>query len=630
MRPVFISYKSEEFDQAKWVKDFLESNGIDCWMAPMCITGGSSYAAEIPQAIREAQVFVLILSKTCQTSKWVPRELDQAINDGKVIMPFMIEDCELVDEFQFYLTNVQRYTAYQNKEKNAEKMLREIEDVLGITHVAEEDEKPEPAPKTVAKVEVKKKAKVKKKKFSAKKLAFFVAGFVGIILAFVLIGELNKVTIAGQKIKKSEEYLRFTDVTVTDEDMEAIAGLKKVRHIWFENCKIEAESLGALSKPELYVLGFHTCGVSDEQFSTIAFDKMERLSTLCLYKNAISNIEILKPVCDTLTVMNISYTKVTDLKIIESMERLTTVCADGLGLTGLQFLKNASDLKVLSVNKNQLSSFDGLEKCLFLECVFAGENKIYDTDGLSNATKLQVLYLNDNGVDESDLQFLDKSSETLVELYIDENYVNNLEFLMNCTKLKRFSACGNEIENLSPLKKMKQLSTLALENNSILKVDALKECEKLHYLDLSSNRIEDADVLLQHEGLLQDGFLDLSYNQIQKISVEKQGGFFIIDIHENLINDLELSKDAKMSYFIMDYWDGLSIDELSESSIMNMIMYRCPLDKQLDVQEAMPAGTQCYEGRIDDAQEMELDNIKSKAGIGLGNIGVYMDSAVIF
>ena len=38
---VFISYKSEEFQEADWVRQKLESGGISCWMAPNSITGGA-------------------------------------------------------------------------------------------------------------------------------------------------------------------------------------------------------------------------------------------------------------------------------------------------------------------------------------------------------------------------------------------------------------------------------------------------------------------------------------------------------------------------------------------------------------------------------------------------------------
>ena len=131
IKDVFISYKAEELNEAGWVRNALESCGISCWMAPDSIVGGTSYAQEIPAAIRGCKVFVLILSERAQTSKWVPRELDQAINENKIIMPFMLENCPLRDDFSFYLTNVQRYYAYEDKMSAMEKMAKEILGILG-------------------------------------------------------------------------------------------------------------------------------------------------------------------------------------------------------------------------------------------------------------------------------------------------------------------------------------------------------------------------------------------------------------------------------------------------------------------------------------------------------------------
>ena len=63
---VFISYKVEEYDAAKAVKDHLEENAIPCWMAPMSIKGGMSYAQEIPPAIKNCGVF---LSCCCKATE---------------------------------------------------------------------------------------------------------------------------------------------------------------------------------------------------------------------------------------------------------------------------------------------------------------------------------------------------------------------------------------------------------------------------------------------------------------------------------------------------------------------------------------------------------------------------------
>ena len=101
MKEIFISYSSNDLLQAETVRNVLEKNGLSCWMAPRDIPGGSNYTKEIPIAIRNCKIFVLILSKSAQSSHWVLKELDSAVNCGKVILPFMLEDCALNDEFNF-------------------------------------------------------------------------------------------------------------------------------------------------------------------------------------------------------------------------------------------------------------------------------------------------------------------------------------------------------------------------------------------------------------------------------------------------------------------------------------------------------------------------------------------------
>lgn len=123
MHDVFISYSSKDITQAENVRNILEQNGIPCWMAPRDIPGGSNYTKEIPVAIRGCQVFVLILSQNAQNSHWVLKEVDAAVNNSKVIIPYMIEDIELNDEFNFLLTGAQRYFAYQNEPEALENLI---------------------------------------------------------------------------------------------------------------------------------------------------------------------------------------------------------------------------------------------------------------------------------------------------------------------------------------------------------------------------------------------------------------------------------------------------------------------------------------------------------------------------
>ena len=159
MKEVFISYSTKDAASAEAVRNVLEKNGLSCWMAPRDIPGGSNYTKEIPVAIRNCKVFVLILSENAQKSHWVLKELDSAVNCGKVILPFMLEDFVLSDEFDFLLTGAQRYAAYLKKVEVMETLIGRIRGILDAPVAATAaktdaaSEKAEDAPKAVKKAE---------------------------------------------------------------------------------------------------------------------------------------------------------------------------------------------------------------------------------------------------------------------------------------------------------------------------------------------------------------------------------------------------------------------------------------------------------------------------------------------
>ncbi len=136
---VFISYSSAEYTEAALVRNVLTENGIKCWMAPDSIPVGSSYATEINVAIENCGIFVLVLSEKAQNSAWVEKELDSAITRHKIVYPFMIENCQLNDAFDFYLTNVQRHSAFESKSVAMERMVKEIKAIFGITTTEKTD-----------------------------------------------------------------------------------------------------------------------------------------------------------------------------------------------------------------------------------------------------------------------------------------------------------------------------------------------------------------------------------------------------------------------------------------------------------------------------------------------------------
>ena len=103
---VFISYSSKDQTVTNALCHYLEERRIRCWIAPRDIRPGKEYADVIDLAIHQARIFVLVFSKNSSNSHWVRKETNLAVSGGKIIIPFRIEDCELIGAMRTYLNDV--------------------------------------------------------------------------------------------------------------------------------------------------------------------------------------------------------------------------------------------------------------------------------------------------------------------------------------------------------------------------------------------------------------------------------------------------------------------------------------------------------------------------------------------
>lgn len=89
---VFISYSSNDQQAALAVLHGLEAEGIRCWMAPRDIRPGAIWAQAIMDAISECRALVVVFTANANRSSHVLTEVDAAVRQGAVIVPFRIED----------------------------------------------------------------------------------------------------------------------------------------------------------------------------------------------------------------------------------------------------------------------------------------------------------------------------------------------------------------------------------------------------------------------------------------------------------------------------------------------------------------------------------------------------------
>lgn len=101
---VFISYSSKNLIKVNEVSEFLESNGIKCFLAVRDIPKGTEWASVIPEAIKDSSTFLVIHSSEYNESIEVDREIKIASDNKKKIITLRIDGCDFNSAKEYYLT----------------------------------------------------------------------------------------------------------------------------------------------------------------------------------------------------------------------------------------------------------------------------------------------------------------------------------------------------------------------------------------------------------------------------------------------------------------------------------------------------------------------------------------------
>ena len=107
---IFISYNHRDSAAAVKLARMLEENGEKAWYYERDIRYGS-YPEQIMKALKQTKIFIVLISSGSNASSEVECEVfnAQKMNrDGLEILPLQIEDVELSDFFQHYLSRFER------------------------------------------------------------------------------------------------------------------------------------------------------------------------------------------------------------------------------------------------------------------------------------------------------------------------------------------------------------------------------------------------------------------------------------------------------------------------------------------------------------------------------------------
>lgn len=107
---VFISYSSEDGEEAQRIREFLQTQGIRCWIDKKNLRFACQYDREIERAIRRSRIVVWLASRRSLASDYVKFEISTALNHNKPVGPVYLEPMDpaaLPSPFNLKLAAVQ-------------------------------------------------------------------------------------------------------------------------------------------------------------------------------------------------------------------------------------------------------------------------------------------------------------------------------------------------------------------------------------------------------------------------------------------------------------------------------------------------------------------------------------------
>lgn len=171
--------------------------------------------------------------------------------------------------------------------------------------------------------------------------------------------------------------------------------------------------------------------------------------------------------------IRLDYLAASDWRSICRLTKLQRLSLVGLSLSDLSGIEALTELEILDVSGNDLTTLEPLAQCRNLNELYAADNRLSDCPAFHN----------------------------LIYLDLAGNQLTEVSWLAECPRLTTVYLQKNGISDLEPLSKLKALTTLDIAHNRINGLSALNGLEGLHLLYVDGNRISAEQLTAFHKKL---------------------------------------------------------------------------------------------------------------------------------
>lgn len=232
----------------------------------------------------------------------------------------------------------------------------------------------------------------------------------------------------------------------------------------------------------------HSLILTNNQITDISLLKsLPKLESLYLSSNQINNIEAVG-FLKNLNFLDLNNNSVSDISPVKNL-RLTYLYLHQNNIESIPDLSAlAESLSELDLSTNKITNIEGLEKLGRLSILNLSQNQIRQIKGLTGLTKLKELILAENIIEKIE------GLETLEALELFDIFLNKISVIEGLDKninLKTLGLSSNNISELINISHLTQLKTLYLAHNQIEDITELQGLTNLTRVVLTNNKITD-------------------------------------------------------------------------------------------------------------------------------------------
>jgi TIR domain len=136
---VFICFSSRDEPVALEVVDFLEENGLKCWISVRDVAPGHNYQETIVQALEAAQGVVFLFSESSGKSGEIKKELSIGASMNMPVFPLRLSPITPSGALRYELATRQWIDIFPDRQQALRKLVQTIKRVINAPAAADEE-----------------------------------------------------------------------------------------------------------------------------------------------------------------------------------------------------------------------------------------------------------------------------------------------------------------------------------------------------------------------------------------------------------------------------------------------------------------------------------------------------------